>query len=182
MKRERSGCPYDSGTRSKGSHIRGRDHTLRLDSRMTEHILFVCTGNICRSPMAEGIARAYAKEHALPYTFRSAGVAACVGNAASTHARDTAKAHNTAIDDHVARALSDEIARESDRILVMTQAHKKVVLTRFPFTKGKVATLAEYAKGTHKDVEDPFGGTREEYEKTYETLTVLIRAFLDVKE
>lgn len=116
---------------------------------MIRRILVVCIGNICRSPMAEGLFR-----QALPdVQTRSAGVAALVGHGADPIAVQIMAGAGVDITAHRARMLTDAIARDADLILVMDEMQKQHIATQYPYTRGKVFRLAE---ATKQDIPDPY--------------------------
>lgn len=111
---------------------------------MVKHILFVCTGNTCRSPLAEGLLRKMAKQSTLALTIRSAGVSAVDGAPVSKHS--SAILRNLGFrESQVSRSLTAELIDWADLILTMTKSHKRVVVQRHPEAVGKVFTLKEYA-------------------------------------
>lgn len=108
-------------------------------------ILFVCTGNTCRSPMAEGILRKLAKERGIALEVKSAGVSAAEGVPISRHAEAVLRDHD--INDHITSLpLRHDIITSADLILTLTQSHKQHVIRNFPQAMGKVYTLKEYAE------------------------------------
>ena len=116
---------------------------------MTE-ILFVCTGNTCRSPMAEGITNALAARRGLSVVARSAGIAAFEGCAATEEAETAAAEHGADISGHRSRRLTAEMCRSADRIVVMTDAHRDAILRAvdIPAEKISVITLPDpYGRG-----------------------------------
>jgi len=117
---------------------------------MGKTILFVCTGNTCRSPMAEGLLRKMAKEAGLSLEVKSAGVAAMEGSSISTHSQRVLA--DKGIEGWMSsRAVREPLIAEADLILTMTIRHKNQVLSRFPAARGKVYTLLEYAGGGREE-------------------------------
>ncbi|WP_127488807.1 low molecular weight protein arginine phosphatase [Paenibacillus ehimensis] len=109
-------------------------------------ILFVCTGNTCRSPMAEGLMRKILADEGLAgIEVRSAGVAAQDGTPISEHAAFVLKS-NGCIGPQRSAALSQSTVEWADLILTMTSAHKRYTIQRFPETVDKIHTLKEYVE------------------------------------
>jgi len=112
-------------------------------------ILTVCIGNICRSPMAEGILAA-----GLPQLrVVSAGTGALVGKPADATAQKLMRARGIDISGHVAQQVSQLLCRQADLILVMDMAQRRYLESTYPFVRGKVFRIAEAAK---QDVPDPY--------------------------
>lgn len=109
-----------------------------------KRVLFVCTGNTCRSPMAEGFFRLFAEERGLDVEVRSAGVSAVEGMQISTNAAVILR-DKGAIPAVTSRELSEELTEWSDLILTMTTSHKKEVIQQFPDAIDKIFTLKEFA-------------------------------------
>ncbi|AEG33600.1 protein tyrosine phosphatase [Thermus thermophilus SG0.5JP17-16] len=142
-------------------------------------VLFVCLGNICRSPMAEGIFRKLLKERGLEDRFEvdSAGTGAWhVGEPMDPRARRVLEEEG-AYFPHVARRLSREDVLTYDHILVMDRENLEEVLRRFPEARGKVRLVLEELGGG--EVQDPYYGDLEDFREVYWTLEAALRAFLD---
>lgn len=116
---------------------------------MIRRVLVVCIGNICRSPMAEGLIR-----QAVPgVQISSAGMSALVGHGADPIAVQIMAGVGVDISAHRARMLTDAIAREADLILVMDEQQKQQLATQYPYARGKVFKLGEASK---QDIPDPY--------------------------
>ncbi len=128
-------------------------------------ILIVCTGNTCRSPMAEGIFKDLAKKNNVDIEVKSSGTAAYDGDSASDNAVYALEKLNIDISNHKSKLIHKEIVDEADLILTMSSSHKRALINKFPGAKDKTYLLNEYAFGIIKDIEDPFGGSLLYYEK-----------------
>lgn len=125
------------------------------------NVLFVCTGNTCRSPMAAALFNKIAVERNLDVRIESAGLFAHDGDPASTEAIIAMKKYGIDLLGHHAQTINTELLEKSDLILTMTAAHKMVIE---PSAQGKTYTLCEYA-GMDGDIPDPYGGDVAEYEE-----------------
>lgn len=140
------------------------------------NILYVCTGNTCRSPMAEGITRTLATELGLDVNVVSAGLFAAYG-AKPTEEAVIAIQSIADISGHESRPLTMELVNSADLIIGMTQDHKSVLLRQFPFEAAKIKTLAEWGHGAG-DVVDPFGSNQDVYNQCAEQIYNLVKAGL----
>ncbi|GAF10191.1 low molecular weight protein tyrosine phosphatase [Paenibacillus pini JCM 16418] len=110
-----------------------------------KHILFVCTGNTCRSPMAEALLRKLATERGISLEVRSAGVAAMEGTSISHHAEAVLRDHEI-YDSLTSSSLRSETVEWSDLILTLTGSHKQHVIHNFPHAADKTFTLKEFTE------------------------------------
>ncbi|MUT65100.1 low molecular weight protein arginine phosphatase [Paenibacillus sp. NEAU-GSW1] len=116
-------------------------------------ILFVCTGNTCRSPMAEAMLKDMAQREGLRIEVRSAGVSTIDGLAISGHAAQTLREKR--VEHHGAsRSISGEAVDWADLILTMTSGHKRGLLQWYPEAVDKTHTLKEFAHQNESAVAD----------------------------
>lgn len=108
------------------------------------NILFVCTGNTCRSPMAEAMLRKLAKEASFDMEVRSAGVAAMKGASISKHAVTALQDHNIDVAGAASTPLTIREVEWADLILTMTGGHKQHILQLYPQVVERTYTLKEY--------------------------------------
>lgn len=132
-------------------------------------IVFVCTGNICRSPMAEAIARDFFGEDGV--VFESAGVRAVVDAPATPTAAVACREIDVDLAGHRARQLDEEMAESADRIVVMTGDHRNRVLRIAPGVADRLVLL----RPDGMDVEDPYGFDLDVYRATRDEIADALR-------
>jgi protein-tyrosine-phosphatase len=148
-------------------------------------MLFVCTGNICRSPVAEFLAEGIARESGLSLRASSAGVEAEIGKGMTPGAARTLASRGVRGSNHIARQLSGDMLAAADEVYALTRQHKAVIIARFPAHSAKIKVLREAAGLPDADVEDPYGESDAVYEecaaRIQEAVEILIRRHSHVK-
>ena len=123
-----------------------------------KRVLFVCTANICRSPMAVGIFDAFAGDQGLESSSESAGVRALVGESAAPNAAQVIEELGMDIREHRARQVNADMLQRADLILTMTPAHRDLLRREFGDFSEKIYTLPEYATDdAAAGIADPYG-------------------------
>ncbi len=130
-----------------------------------KHILVVCTGNICRSPMAAALLAHEIEAAGLDgqVVVASAGTYAVVGAGASGGSILAMADRGLDLSAHRARQLETKLVQDADVILVMEEAHRRSIFYTWPQALRKTFLLSEMA-GEHAEIDDPYGGPQEEYE------------------
>lgn len=144
-------------------------------------ITVVCTGNICRSPMAERLlAHAFAAGDGplRSLKVRSAGLSAASGDPASSNSIKALKAVSLNLEDHRSQPFSPSIAQSSDLILTMTSAHREAISLNFPDLGIPVHRFREWVPSGSREVPDPFGGPLDLYLETRDSLVEAIPSIL----
>ncbi|MDP3386095.1 MAG: low molecular weight protein arginine phosphatase [Eubacteriales bacterium] len=147
-------------------------------------ILFVCTGNTCRSPMAEGLfskiieSKGVSKE---VYTVVSAGLMTVDGLEASEFAVEALNEKGIDIRDHRSKRLTTDMIEEADLILTMTYSHKTAVIQKSANASEKTYTLKEYANhgDSNMDIADPFGMDIDAYQQCAEEISTTLESIVN---
>ena len=131
-----------------------------------KNVLFVCTGNVCRSPMAEGIFRLATRGRGGDYHVHSAGLGAVEGQPPSAYAVQAVRELGVDISGVRSRMLTAKLVQQADYVFGMTHSHLDTVVTLFPEAAEKTFLLREFDEtldSFEKDISDPIGGSYEVY-------------------
>lgn len=145
-------------------------------------VMFICTGNICRSAMGHALMEKRVKELNKDITVYSSGVYAITGDNATSQAVQVMKQYSVDLLSHKATNIKDSNINSMDLILCATKNHKAAILGVYPNLKEKIYTIKEYAEydpnSLDQDIDDPYGCSIEMYEKCAEEIAECIEMIL----
>lgn len=136
---------------------------------MFKNILILCTGNICRSPIAEAVLLERLKGRGIEV--RSAGTAALIGEPADPLAVEVSRAHGLELSAHRGQQATSPLLQASDLVLVMTREHADWVHSRLPALRGRVQLLGRWR---NEEIADPYGHPKAAFEAAYEQIEAAV--------
>jgi protein-tyrosine phosphatase len=146
-----------------------------LNEAMARKIVFVCTGNTCRSPMAEGFFKRRLAERldcavdelpARGYVIGSAGISAMMNDPATADSIDTLQGFGVDLTGHRSRPATADLFARADDVIVMTRSHLLAIVNKYPVLSGSLRLLC----GPDGDLDDPIGGGPDVYRKCAATI------------
>ncbi len=144
-------------------------------------ILFVCTGNSCRSPMAKGIFdkliedSPQIRKSEINILTLSAGTNATKGNLPSEYAQQAVKKYGVDIRHHLSQPLTKERIDLADLILVMEPKHKEQVLALAPLAKNRTFLITDYVEDKTQEIPDPYGQPLEKFQEVADLLYKILQ-------
>lgn len=141
------------------------------------HVLMVCTGNICRSPMAELLCRDYAEARGRVMEVRSAGTAGLIDQPADPKAVAVCRELDLDLSAHRSQGITDELIAWADYVLVMEYAHASYVREHFPAVGEKLMLLGTF--GGMVEIADPLGGWTFRFRRSRNDIKKCVDGFVD---
>ncbi len=146
---------------------------------MSTNVLFVCTGNICRSPIAEGILKKLIFDKNRSMQISSSGILAIDGMPASLEAQKVCQEIQVDISKHKSQTLTRELILKSDCILTMTQNQYWTILDRLPHLQSKVHLLSNFSYNTNENILDPMGKDLDYYREVRDQIFKYVYRLID---
>ncbi len=140
-------------------------------------LLFLCTGNICRSPMAEGLARRYGQVRGQPVEARSASVMGLEGRPAAPNAVRVMTELDIDLTQHLAQPMTPDLLRWADWILVMELGHAQAVRDATPDVEDRVLLLGSFCGLL--EIPDPLGGWAPRFRHVRDQIRACVENFMD---
>lgn len=138
-------------------------------------VLFVCTGNICRSPMAEFYLKECNRNSNIPFRSFSAGTHACAGSPASEESLNVMNELGISLKTHEGKQVNEYMVTHADLVLVMERGHKKILGEN----EAKIRLLSDFdPQEEGGDIPDPYGGPIDLYRRVRDKIIACIDHFV----
>lgn len=170
LRRLRGTAAHLIGRMSVVRHPYERWGAVRLPDSV-QSVLFVCKGNICRSPLAEAYFQSLVVKEGRHMTVRSAGLDTTTGKPAHAKAKAVALEHRLSLDEHATTQVHMELLDRSDLIIVMEIAQKNCIQRLYPRSKGKVVLLGRFDSTGSFEIADPYSGTSEDFHSCFQQVS-----------
>lgn len=142
------------------------------------HLLFVCSGNICRSPMAEVLAQHYAAQRGRPIEARSAGTLGIEGRAAAPNAIAVCREIGLDLSDHRSQGVRPSLLDQADYVLVMEHHHARFLRERWPEkVADNLLMLGNF--GGMLEIPDPIGSFKYKFRRSRDDIRQSVELFID---
>jgi len=151
-------------------------------NKQISNVLFVCIGNICRSPFAQGLfTKLIRQEGYNDFHAESAGLLALPGNSATFPAQKVAVDHGVDLTGHKAKRLSQKLVDWAELILVMEKAHKDELIADFPEATDKTFLMRRFARfgSRNRGIADPYGLQYDAYRFCYLDIEDAVSGLVD---
>ncbi|MBN2549980.1 MAG: hypothetical protein JXB15_12530 [Anaerolineales bacterium] len=136
-------------------------------------VLFICSANICRSPMAMGLLKIKVKDEADDWKIESAGIWAYSGDPAAVNTQIIIKARGGDVSSHRSQPITTSLVEAFNLILVMERGHKEALRAAFPEYAPRIFLMSEMI-GESLDIADPVGHPLEDYEHTSREIDLIL--------
>jgi len=145
-------------------------------------VAFICSGNICRSPMAAGLAKHKLEERGIVGVIISAGTLNLTGRAAAREGVAAMKEIGLDISDHYSQGISVPLLKVADHIVVMAPKHEDALERVAPALSSKIVRMWEWASEPMDQIDDPVGMSIVEFRTCRDVLNTCLDAWLDSLE
>jgi protein-tyrosine phosphatase len=161
---------YLAGRMNVVRHPYERWAAVRLPDSV-QSVLFVCKGNICRSPLAEAYFQSLVDKDGRRMIVRSAGLETTPGKPAHIKAKAVALEHRLSLEEHATTQVHTELIDKSDLIIVMEIVQKNRIQRLYPKANGKVVLLGRFDSVGSLEIADPYSGTSEEFQSCFQQVS-----------